>query len=51
MTVELFFGVFANYFLAITTAGYNAVSRFLIVMDVAEMKDVKIGDAKLPSKL
>jgi len=37
--------------LAITTAGYNAVSRFLRVMDVAEMKDVKVGDAKLHSKL
>ena len=37
--------------LAITTAGYNAVSRFLIALDVAEMKDVRVGDAKLPSKL
>jgi len=37
--------------LTLTIAGYNAVSRFLLAMDVAEMKDVKVGDAKLPSKL
>jgi hypothetical protein len=37
---------------ALTIAGYNAVSRFLLALDVAEMKDVKVGDAKLPgSKL
>ncbi|KAF2418901.1 4-carboxymuconolactone decarboxylase family protein [Tothia fuscella] len=37
--------------LTLTCAGYNAVSRFLLAMDVAEMKDIKVGDAKLPSKL
>jgi len=37
--------------LTLTTAGYNAVSRFLLAMDVAEMKDVRVGDARLPSKL
>jgi len=37
--------------LVMTTAGYNAVSRFLVALDVAEMKDVKVGDARLPSKL
>jgi hypothetical protein len=38
--------------IALTTAGYNAVSRFLLALDVAEMKDVKVGDARLPpSKL
>lgn len=36
---------------ALTIAGYNAVSRFLLALDVAEMKDVNVGDAKLPSKL
>lgn len=39
----------ANQSLALTIAGYNAVSRFLLAMDVAEMKDVKVGDARLPA--
>ena len=34
--------------IALTIAGYNAVSRFLLALDVAEMKDVKVGDARLP---
>jgi len=33
--------------LTLTTAGYNAVSRFLLALDVAEMKDVAVGSAKL----
>lgn len=42
----------ANQFCEVmTTAGYNAVSRFLVAMDVAELKDVKVGDTKLSSKL
>jgi hypothetical protein len=39
----------ANETTALTIAGYNAVSRFLLAMDVAEMKDTKVGDARLPS--
>jgi hypothetical protein len=39
----------ANENTALTIAGYNAVSRFLLAMDVAEMKDTKVGDARLPS--
>lgn len=35
--------------LTLTIAGYNAVSRFLIALDVAEMKDVKVGEARLPN--
>jgi len=35
--------------LTLTAAGYNAVSRFLLALDVAEMKDVKVGDARLAS--
>jgi hypothetical protein len=37
-----------TYEIALTIAGYNAVSRFLIALDVAEMMNVKVGDAKLP---
>ncbi|KIW09200.1 uncharacterized protein PV09_00128 [Verruconis gallopava] len=37
--------------LVLTIAGYNAVSRTLVALDVAELKDVRPGDAKLPSKL
>ena len=33
--------------LALTIAAYNAVSRFLVAMDVAELKDVPVGKAKL----
>jgi hypothetical protein len=33
--------------LALATAGYNAVSRFLIALDVAELKDTPVGKAKL----
>jgi len=33
--------------LTLTICGYNAVSRFLRALDVAEMKDVRVGDAKL----
>jgi alkylhydroperoxidase family enzyme len=32
---------------ALTICGYNAVSRFLRAVDVAEMKDVPVGQAKL----
>lgn len=35
---------------ALTIAGYNAVSRFLVAMDVAELKNVPVGEAKLPYK-
>jgi alkylhydroperoxidase family enzyme len=30
---------------ALTICGYNAVSRFLVAMDVAELKDVEVGKA------
>ncbi|KAF2404289.1 hypothetical protein EJ06DRAFT_546223 [Trichodelitschia bisporula] len=33
--------------LTLTIAGYNAVSRFLIALNVAEMRNTKVGDAKL----
>lgn len=33
--------------LALTICGYNAVSRFLRAVDVAEMKDTPVGLAKL----
>jgi len=33
--------------LTITICGYNAVSRFLRALDVAEMKDTPVGKAKL----
>lgn len=33
--------------LALTICGYNAVSRFLRAVDVAEMKDTPVGQAKL----
>jgi hypothetical protein len=32
--------------LALTICGYNAISRFLRTLDVAEMKDVEVGKAK-----
>ncbi|KAF2097328.1 4-carboxymuconolactone decarboxylase family protein [Rhizodiscina lignyota] len=32
--------------LTLVIAGYNAVSRFLVAMDVAELKDVEVGQAK-----
>lgn len=31
---------------ALTVCGYNSVSRFLVAMDVAELKDVPVGQAK-----
>lgn len=33
--------------LTVTICGYNAVSRFLRALDVAEMKDTPVGQAKL----
>jgi hypothetical protein len=33
------------------TGAYNAVSRALVSLDIAEMKDVKPGDATKKSKL
>lgn len=32
--------------LALTICGYNAISRFLRALGVAEMKDVEVGKAK-----
>jgi hypothetical protein len=40
-----------NEILALTVCGYNAISRFLRALDVAEMKDTPVGEAKLHSKL
>jgi hypothetical protein len=30
-----------------TIAAYNAISRILVALDVAEMKDIPVGEAKL----
>jgi len=35
----------------LVTGGYNAVSRTLIALDIAELKNVKPGEAKKHSKL
>lgn len=42
-----FFVDVAHSFSAVTICGYNAVSRFLRALDVAEMKDTPVGQAKL----
>jgi hypothetical protein len=35
----------------LTVCGYNAVSHFLIALDVAEIKDVEVGKAKLSTPI
>ena len=37
--------------LVLVTGGYNAVSRTLIALDIAELKNVKPGDAIKRAKL
>jgi hypothetical protein len=36
-----------NMILGLAIAGYNAVPRFLVALDVAEMKNTPVGKAKL----